>query len=194
MPFRFAAYHAECLAAEEVNQTGFRYVIGAVTDKMGHMVFTAPLIYGGFAVASECHDFIGSHHIRTASSAYWCSCRALSHTSRGMWNSAPGTSRAYGDIPAHPLFGFDSSVSVCLYSGRGPCRFAEDSERCFSDMADMIELFFCDNIRDMVPIDPFIHSQTPQVCISVGSADRRSMYCHIRKFLSLDSSSLCSSE
>ena len=66
MPFGFSTYRAEFLAAEEVNQIGFRYVIGAVTDKMGHTVFTAPLVYGGFAVAGERHDFIGSHHIGAA--------------------------------------------------------------------------------------------------------------------------------
>ena len=43
MPFRFAAHRAEFLAAEEVNQKRFRYVIGAVTDEMRHTVFTAPL-------------------------------------------------------------------------------------------------------------------------------------------------------
>ena len=50
MPFRFAAYRAEFLVAEEVNQIGFRYVIGAVMDEMEHTVFAAPLVDGGFAV------------------------------------------------------------------------------------------------------------------------------------------------
>ena len=73
MPFRFAAYRAEFLAAEEINQIGFRYVIGAVTDEMGHTVFAAPLVDGGFA-----------------------------------------------------------------------------------DMADLIKLFFCDKVRNLIPIDPFM--------------------------------------
>ena len=50
MPFGFVAHRAEFLATEEVNQIGFRYVIGAATDKMGHTVFAAPLVDGGFAV------------------------------------------------------------------------------------------------------------------------------------------------
>ena len=66
IPFRFAAHRAEFLAAEEINQIGFRYVIGSVTDEMGHTVFAAPFVYGSFAVAGKRHDFIGRHHIGAA--------------------------------------------------------------------------------------------------------------------------------
>ena len=189
MPFRFAAHRAEFLAAEEVNQVSFRYVIGTVTDKMGHTVFAAPLVYGGFAVAGERHDFIGSHHIGAADKQR---CVVAVKPVQSFRRQLPRHTGAFAGPRPVPAWGsgivfrihptiveivlhilFSDLIAACPF----PCIPAGDlaalqkiAGRGFTDMADLIELFFCDNVGNMVPINPFIHSQTPQVYISVGSA------------------------
>ena len=203
MPFGFAAYHAECLAAEEVNQICFRYVIGAVTDEMGHTVFAAPLVYGSFAVAGERHDFIGSHHIGAADKQRCIVAVKPVQSFRRQLPWHTGTLTGPCPIPArsgrivfrvHPtlmkivlhIF-FSDLIAACPFT-RIPAGNLAALQKIagggFTDMADLIKLFFCNNVGNMVPINPFIHSQTPRFYISVGSADRRCMYCHIRKILS----------
>ena len=178
MPFGFVAHRAEFLVAEEVNQIGFRYVIGAVTDEMRHTVFAAPLVYGGFAVAGERYDFIGRHHIGAADKQRCIVAvkpvqsfrRQLSRHTDALVSLCPipaGGSRivlrvhpTLMEIVLHILF--TDLIAACPFA-RIPAgdlaALQKISGGGFADMADLIELFFCDKVRNLIPIDPFIHGQ-----------------------------------
>ena len=203
MPLGFAAYGAEFLTAEEVNQIGFRYVIGAVTDEMGHTVFAAPFVYGGFAVAGERHDFTGGHHIGAADKQRCIVAVEPVQSFRGQISRHTGALAGPCPVPAWGsgiVFRIHSTIveiflHIFFSDLIAACPFAripagdlaalqKIAGSSFTDMANLIELFFCDNVGNVLPINPFIHGQTPRFYISVGSADRRCMYCHIRKFLS----------
>ena len=182
MPFCFMAHRAEFFAAEEVNQICFRYVIGAMTDEMGHTVFTAPLVYGGFAVAGERYDFIGGHYIGATDKQRCIVAVKPVQSFRGQLSWHPRTLVSLCPIPAwgsrivlriHPtlmkiiLHIFFSDLIVACPFARIPAgdlaALQKIAGRGFTDMANLIELFFCYNVGDMIPINPFIHGQNTSV-------------------------------
>ena len=182
MPCGFAAYGAEFLTAEEVYQIGFRYVIGAVTDEMGHTVFAAPLVDGSFAVAGERHDFIGSHHIGAADKQR---CIVAVKPVQSFLGQLPWHPRALVSLGPIPAGGgrivlrvhstlmkivlhifFPDLIAACPFTGIPAGDLAalqKIASSGFTDMADLIKLFFCYNVGDMIPINPFIHGQNTSV-------------------------------
>ncbi len=197
MPLRFIADCTEAFTAEKVDEEDFRYIIGAVAVKMRHTVFTAPLVDGNSAITGKLNNFAGGQYIWIIHKQRCIVAMEFSKSFGGelFWHTGAfaslcpvpagsggiifGMVTALPEVLLHILF--SDGITACLFPGimaRHGSALQQISCCGFADMADAIELVFTDSVGDLVPVNPFIHSLTPQGnyfgCLR----------CSLRRFLS----------
>ena len=197
MPLCFLADVAESFTAEEVNQECFWYVIRAFSEEMRHTIFDAPLVDGNSGITGKLNNFVSGQYIRTIHKQRCIVAVEFSKSLGGelFWHT--GAFASLGPIPAGGggiIFGmvtalpkvllhilFSDGIAACLFPSimtRHGSTLQQIACCGFADMADTIELVFAHNIGDMVPVNPFIHSLTPQ------GKYFGCLRCSLRRFLS----------
>ena len=197
MPLCFLADVAESFAAEEVNQECFGYVIRAFSEEMRHTICVAPLVDGNSGITGKLNNFVGRQYIRIIHKQRCIVAMEFFKSLSGelFWHT--GAFASLGPVPASGggiIFGmvtalsevllhilFSDGIAACLFPGimaRHGSTLQQIACCGFADMADTIELVFIDDIGNLIPVDPFIHSLTPQ------GKYFGCLRCSLRRFLS----------
>ena len=179
MPLRFLADGTESFTAKEVNQEHLGNVIGALSTEMRNTIFGAPCIHCFSAVPREGCNLICRQYIRTAyqqcgviavelfqrpfGKAFGHSGAFLCPIPSGGSGISFGVVISLPEVFLHILF--SDSIAPCLFPGilaRHSSALQQVACCGFADPAEPIEPVFIDDIRDLIPVDPFIHFLTPQ--------------------------------
>lgn len=207
MPRRFAGDGAKVSGAEKLHQINLRDVVDIVFPERLDVPLIAPVVDGGFSVASDFGNYLRSQHIGIAREQlsiiqpqmllydwgnlflHLNSVIALVPARRG--GVAFGEHLAVFQIGNHILL-FDF-VAACfparVLAGDFPT-LEEVQSGGFADMANAIQLILRDYIGDGVPVDcVFFHDNTPHILINfVGIRTVRVLPFHFCSFRSFRSS------